>query len=303
MIEVEQSKADKHESRVFRRDSRSRPFNNLHWTPLPQRNFYPQRNGCHTRPRNNYGRGPLRTPHLVSSRHQQQAQTREDTCDPLPRKNPFTGRHPSFLIGPQEPTFSARSFHRYRPRKALAPDDSLRKTVTNQEMSLPQESKTDSPKEPPKEPLVAPVPQPSDIQPKRIVEPQFQTTTYRNRELTRNRNAHLSITQIEGMHFYNIKTKMELRRLEHQTRTLIKEAKDMQELFKALEQERSGAPQPEEPSNSQLLCNIAYEILIKCSTEEVESLSHFLKQLQATKGKEEIHLEALENVKISDWEH
>jgi hypothetical protein len=35
----------------------------------------------------------------------------------------------------------------------------------------------------------------------------------------------------------------------------------------------------------------------------VESLSHFLKQLQATKGKEEIHLEALENVKISDWGH
>ncbi len=105
------------------------------------------------------------------------------------------------------------------------------------------------------------------------------------------------------MHFYNINTKMELRHMECLTRSLIKEAKDMQELFEALEQERSGIPQPEESSNSQLLCNTAYEILIKCSTEEVERLSHFLKQLQATKGKEEIHLEALENVKISDWDH
>ncbi len=160
-------------------------------------------------------------------------------------------------------------------------------------MSLPQKGQTDSPKEPSKEPLAAPVPQSFDTQPKRIVESQLQTVTYRNREPTRNRNAHLTIAQIEEMHFYNVNTKMELRRLEHHTRTLIKEAKDTQELFKALEQERSRIPQPEEPSNSQLLCNIAYEILIKCSTEEVESLSYFLKQLQATKGKEEIHLEAL----------
>ena len=166
MIEVEQSNADKHESRVFRRDSRPRSFNNLHWTPPPQRDFYPQRNGCHTRPRNNYGRGPLRTSHLVSPRHQQQAQTREDTCDSLPRKNPFTGRRPSFLIGPQEPTFSTRPFYRYRPRKAPTPDKSLRKVTINQEVSLPQEGPADLPKEPPKEPLVAPVPQYSDLQPK-----------------------------------------------------------------------------------------------------------------------------------------
>ena len=236
-------------------------------------------------------------------RRQQQAQTGEDTCDPLPRKNPFAGRRPSFLIGPQEPTFPARSFRRYRPRKAPLPDDSLRKTVINQEESLPQESKIDSPKDPPKEPLAAPVPQPSDTQPKRIVESQLRTVIHRNREPARNKNAHPSIAQIEEMHFYNINTKMELRRREHHTRTLIKEAKDTQELFEALEQERSGVSQPEEPSNSQLLFNIAYKILIKCSTEEVECLSHFLKQLQATKGKEEIHLEALENVKISDWDH
>ena len=300
MIEVEQSNADKHESRVFRRDSRPRSFNNLHWTPPPQRNFYPQRNGCHTRPRNNYGRGPLRTSHLVSSRHQQQAQ--EDTRDPLPRKNPFTGRRPSFLIGPQEPTFSTRPFYRYRPRKAPTPDKSLRKVTINQEVSLPQEGPADLPKEPPKEPLVAPAPQSSDLQPKKIVEPQFQTTIYRNREQTRNKNAHLPIIQIEGLHFYNISTKMEIRRLEHQTRTLIKEAKDTQELFKTLEQD-DGPSQPDEPPNSKLLCNIAYEILIKYSTEEAEGLSHFLKQLQATKGKEEVHLEALENVQISDWDH
>jgi len=37
--------------------------------------------------------------------------------------------------------------------------------------------------------------------------------------------------------------------------------------------------------------------------EEVEGLSYFLKQLQLAKGKEEIYLEALENVKISDWDH
>ncbi len=95
---------------------------------------------------------------------------------------------------------------------------------------------------------------------------------------------------------------MEIRRLEQQTRTLIKEAKDTQELFKTLEQD-DGPSQPDEPPNSKLLCNIAYEILIKYSTEEAEGLSHFLKQLQATKGKEEVHLEALENVQISDWDH
>jgi hypothetical protein len=105
------------------------------------------------------------------------------------------------------------------------------------------------------------------------------------------------------MHFYNINTKMELRRMEHHTKTLIKKAKEMQELFDTLEKERSGDPQSEDSSKSQLLCNTAYKILIKCSTEEVESLSHFIKQLQSTKGKEEIHLEALENVKISEWDH
>jgi hypothetical protein len=178
----------------------------------------------------------------------------------------------------------------------------LRKVTINQEVSLPQEGPADLPKEPPKEPLVAPAPQSSDLQPKKIVEPQFQTTIYRNREQTRNKNAHLPIIQIEGLHFYNISTKMEIRRLEHQTRTLIKEAKDTQELFKTLEQD-DGPSQPDEPPNSKLLCNIAYEILIKYSTEEAEGLSHFLKQLQATKGKEEVHLEALENVQISDWDH
>jgi len=111
-------------------------------------------------------------------------------------------------------------------------------------VSLPQEGPADLPKEPPKEPLVAPAPQSSDLQPKKIVEPQFQTTIHRNRELTRIKNAHLPIVQIEGLHFYNISTKMEIRRLEHQTRTLIKEAKDTQELFKTLEQD-DGPSQPD----------------------------------------------------------
>ena len=91
--------------------------------------------------------------------------------------------------------------------------------------------------------------------------------------------------------------------MEHHTRTLIKEAKKTQELFEKLEKERSGDPQSEESSKSQPLCKTVYEILIKCSMEEVEDLSHFLKQLQSTKGKEEIHLEAFENVKISYWDH
>jgi hypothetical protein len=95
---------------------------------------------------------------------------------------------------------------------------------------------------------------------------------------------------------------MELRRMEHHIKTLIKEAKETQELFEILEKERSGNPQPEESSKSQLLYNTENGILIICTMEEVDGLSHFLKQLQAAKGKEEIHLEALDNVKISDWD-
>jgi len=105
------------------------------------------------------------------------------------------------------------------------------------------------------------------------------------------------------MHFYDIDIKMELRRMEHHMKTLNKEARETQELFEKLEKERNGNPQSEASSKSQLLYNTAYEILIKCSMEEVEGLSHFLKQLQAAKGKEETHREALENVKISDWDH
>jgi hypothetical protein len=173
----------------------------------------------------------------------------------------------------------------------------------NKEESLLKENATDSPKEPSKEPSAASVPQSSDTQPKRIVDSQIQTIIHRNREPAKTKNAYPTVAQIEDMHFYNINTKMELRCMEHHTRTLIKEAKETQELFETLAKERSGDHQSEESSKSQLLCNTAYEILIKCSTEEVEGLSHFLKQLQSIKGKEEIHLEALENVKISDWDH
>jgi len=106
MIEVEQSNTDKQESRVFRRDSRSHPpsFNDSHWVQRPQQNPYLQGNGYHARSRNNYGQGSLQTLHLVPPRRQQQAQSGEDTCDPLPRKDPFTGDvHPS-LLGRQNKT-------------------------------------------------------------------------------------------------------------------------------------------------------------------------------------------------------
>ena len=105
------------------------------------------------------------------------------------------------------------------------------------------------------------------------------------------------------MHFYDINIKMELRRMEHHMKTLNKEARETQELFEKLGKESSGNLQSEDSSKSQLLCITAYEILIKCSMEEVEGLSYFLKQLQSAKGREDIHLEALENVKISDWDH
>jgi hypothetical protein len=123
MIEVEQSNADKQESRVFRRDSRSHPpsFNDPHWVQRPQRNPYSQRNGYHTRSRNNYGQGSLRTLYLVPPRRQQQTQIGEDTCDPFPRKDLITGRRPAFFIGPpkQNQPFLVKSFRRNRPKKAL----------------------------------------------------------------------------------------------------------------------------------------------------------------------------------------
>jgi len=91
--------------------------------------------------------------------------------------------------------------------------------------------------------------------------------------------------------------------MDHHIKILIKEVKETQELFEKLEKERNESPQPETPSKPQLLYNTAYGILIECSMEEVEGLSCFLKQFHAAKGKEEIHLEALENVKISNWDH
>ena len=53
-------------------------------------------------------------------------------------------------------------------------------------------------------------------------------------------------------------------------KTLNKEARETQELFEKLEKERNGNLQSEASSKSQLLYNTAYEILIKCSMEEVE---------------------------------
>ena len=169
----------------------------------------------------------------------------------------------------------------------------------NKEESSPKEKAAGSPKEKSAEPA----PQPSYTQSKRVVDSQIQTIIHRNRESAKIKNACPSVAQIEDMHFYNINIKMELRRMEHHIKTLIKEAKETQELFEKLEKESSGNLQSEDSSKSQLLCNTAYEILIKCSMEEVEGLSYFFKQLQSAKGKEDIHLEALENVKISDWDH
>ncbi len=89
------------------------------------------------------------------------------------------------------------------------------------------------------------------------------------------------------MHFYDINIKMELRCMVHQFKTLIKESKETQELFEKLEKERNGNPQSEESSKSKLLYNTAYEILIKCSMEEVEafpiSLSSYKQQKEKRK--------------------
>jgi hypothetical protein len=242
MIEVEQSNTDKEESRVFRRDSRSHPpsFNDPHWVQRPQQNPYSQGNGYHARSRNNYGQGSLQTSHLVPPRRQQQAQSGEDTCDPLPRKDPFTGRRPPFLIGPPEQNqpFLVKSFLRNRPKNASTLEDSLIKTVIDKEESLPKENTTGSLKETPAEPA----PQSSDTQPKRVVDSQIQTIIHRNRESAKIENVHPTVAQIEDMHFYNINTKMELRHMEHHTKTLIKEAKETQELFEKLEKQRSGDP-------------------------------------------------------------
>jgi len=57
--------------------------------------------------------------HTWSPRRQQQTQIGEDTCDPLPRKDPITGRRPPFLIGPpqrNEP-FLERPYRRNRPKE------------------------------------------------------------------------------------------------------------------------------------------------------------------------------------------
>jgi len=99
-IDVEQSNADKQESRVFRRDSRShpRPFNDPHWVQRPRQNLYPQEKGYHTRSGNNYGQGSPRTLHMMPPRRQQQTQTGEDTCNPLPKKiQLLEDIHPSLL--------------------------------------------------------------------------------------------------------------------------------------------------------------------------------------------------------------
>ena len=108
----------------------------------------------------------------------------------------------------------------------------------NKEESSPKEKAAGSPKEKSAEPA----PQPSDTQPKRVVDSQIQTIFHRNRESAKIENVHPTVAQIEDMHFYNINTKMELRRMEHHTKTLIKEAKETQELFEKLEKERSGDP-------------------------------------------------------------
>jgi hypothetical protein len=101
----------------------------------------------------------------------------------------------------------------------------LIKTVIDKEESLPKENTTGSLKETPAEPA----PQSSDTQPKRVVDSQIQTIFHRNRESAKIENVHPTVAQIEDMHFYNINTKMELRRMEHHTKTLIKEAKETQE--------------------------------------------------------------------------
>jgi len=89
------------------------------------------------------------------------------------------------------------------------------------------------------------------------------------------------------MHFYDINIKMELKRMEHHMETLNKEARETQELFEKLEKERNGNPQSEASSKSKLLYNTAYEILIKCSMEEVEafpiSLSSYKQQKEKRK--------------------
>jgi NifU-like protein involved in Fe-S cluster formation len=75
--------------------------------------------------------------------------------------------------------------------------------------------------------------------------------------------------------------------MEHHMKTLNKEARETQELFEKLEKERNGNPQSEASFKSQLLYNTAYEILIKCSMEEVEafpiSLSSYKQQKEKRK--------------------
>ena len=92
----------------------------------------------------------------------------------------------------------------------------------NKEESSPKEKAAGSPKEKSAEPA----PQPSDTQPKRVVDSQIQTIIHRNRESAKIKNAYPSVAQIEDMHFYNINIKMDFRRMEHHIKTLIKEAKE-----------------------------------------------------------------------------
>ena len=150
MIEVEQSNTDKQESRVFRRDSRSHPpsFNDPHWVQRPQWNPYLKGNGHHSRSKNNYGQGSLRTSYLAPPQRQQQTEIVEDTCDPLPRKDPITVRRPLFLIGPpqQNKPFLFRYYRRNRPKRVSTLEDSLIKTVMNREESSPKETSAESPK-------------------------------------------------------------------------------------------------------------------------------------------------------------
>ena len=107
----------------------------------------------------------------------------------------------------------------------------------------------------------------------KVADSQTKPAAYRMRESPKQRNAHLTIAQIEDMHFYEISIKMELRHMEHQTKIFIKEAKETQELFMKLEKERAESPEPEAPFKSQLFYNTA------------EGLFCFLKQLHAVKGK------------------
>ena len=119
------------------------------------------------------------------------------------------------------------------------------KTVIDKEESLPKENTTGSLKETPAEPA----PQSSNTQPKRVVDSQIQTIIHRNRESAKIENVHPTVAQIEDMHFYNINTKMELRRMERHTKTLIKDTKETQELFEKLEKKEVETLSQKNPQN------------------------------------------------------